>query len=124
MKIKLILFIDEEKDIKTLARFCLELKSGWKMISASGGIEGIALAEAEQPDVILLDVMMPELDGMQTLEQLQSNPKTSHIPIIFITAKARAIDRQRFYKAGAKGLISKPFNSLTLASQISGFLGW
>ena len=124
MNIKLILLIDDEEDIRILARFCLELEPGWKMITASNGMEGIILAEAKQPDAILLDVMMPELDGMQTLKKLQSNNQTNHIPIIFITAKAQSSDRNRFYKAGAKGVINKPFNTLTLASQISGFLGW
>jgi CheY-like chemotaxis protein len=124
MSPKRILFIDDEDDIKTLAQFCLESEAGWLMIGASGGIEGVAIAESEQPDAILLDAMMPEIDGLQTLEKLLLNPKTKHIPTIFITAKAQASDRRRFYSAGAKGVINKPFDSLTLASQISGFLGW
>lgn len=124
MKTKCILFIDDEEDIRALASFCLESEAGWKMLEAASGIEGIAIAESAQPDAILLDVMMPELDGLQTLEKLLLNPKTKHIPIIFITAKTQASDRRRFYQAGAKGIISKPFDSLTLASQISGFLNW
>jgi CheY-like chemotaxis protein len=124
MNAKRILFIDDEDDIKTLARFCLESEAGWQMIGASGGLEGVALAENEQPDAILLDAMMPEVDGIETLERLRLNPNTKHIPAIFITAKAQASDRRRFYSAGAKGVINKPFDSLTLASQISGFLGW
>ncbi len=124
MNIKLILLIDDEEDIIILARSCLELQPGWKMISASNGREGIILAEAKQPDAILLDAIMPKLDGMQTLKKLQSNARTNHIPVIFITDKAEASDRYRFYKAGAKGVINKPFQTLTLASQISGFLGW
>jgi CheY-like chemotaxis protein len=124
MGLKRILFIDDEDDIKTLAQFCLESEAGWKMISASSGIEGMAIAETEQPDAILLDAMMPEIDGLQTIEKLLRNPKTKHIPTIFITAKAQASDRRRFYSAGAKGVINKPFDTLTLASQISGFLGW
>ena len=124
MSAKRILFIDDEEDIKTLARFCIELESDWQLITASSGAEGIAIAETEQPDAILLDVMMPELDGLQTLEKLQLNPKTQKIPTIFITAKAQASDRRRFYAAGAKGVINKPFDSLTLASQIAGFLAW
>ncbi|WP_026102444.1 response regulator [Pleurocapsa sp. PCC 7319] len=124
MSAKRILFIDDEEDIKTLARFCIELESDWQLITASSGAEGIAIAETEQPDAILLDVMMPELDGLQTLEKLQLNPKTKKIPTIFITAKAQASDRRRFYAAGAKGVINKPFDSLTLASQIAGFLAW
>ena len=121
---KRILFIDDEEDIKTLASFCIESEAGWETIAAGSGIEGIALAEAEQPDAILLDAMMPDLDGIQTLAKLQTNPKTKHIPIIFITAKVQASDRRRFYAAGAKGVIDKPFDSLTLASQIAGFLEW
>lgn len=124
MDVKRILFIDDEEDIKILASFCLESEAGWEMIAASGGIEGIAIAEAQQPDAILLDAMMPDIDGLQTLKKLQVNPKTKHIPTIFITAKAQASDRLRFYSAGAKGVINKPFDALTLASQISGFLGW
>ncbi|MGL6343951.1 MAG: response regulator, partial [Waterburya sp.] len=96
----------------------------WEMLGASNGTDGIAIAETEQPDAILLDAMMPEIDGLQTLAKLRVNPKTKHIPTIFITAKAQASDRRRFYNAGAKGVINKPFDSLTLASQISGFLGW
>ena len=124
MSAKRILFIDDEEDIKTLAQFCLESEAGWSMLGASGGIEGIEIAETQQPDAILLDAMMPEVDGLQTIERLLHNPKTKHIPTIFITAKAQASDRRRFYGAGAKGVINKPFDSLTLASQISGFLGW
>ena len=124
MGAKRILFIDDQDDIKTLAQFCLESEAGWTMIGASNGKEGIAIAEQEQPDAILLDAMMPELDGIQTIAMLQNNPATKDIPTIFITAKAQASDRRRFYNAGAKGVINKPFDSLTLASQISGFLGW
>ncbi|MGL5834651.1 MAG: response regulator, partial [Waterburya sp.] len=102
----------------------LEYEAGWIMLSAGGGMEGVAIAEVEQPDAILLDAMMPDIDGLQTLEKLMLNPKTKHIPTIFITAKAQASDRRRFYSAGAKGVINKPFDSLTLASQIAGFLGW
>jgi CheY-like chemotaxis protein len=124
MNFKRILFIDDEEDIRTLASFCLESEAGWQMLGASNGTEGIAIAETEQPDAILLDAMMPEVDGLETLAKLQVNPKTKHIPTIFVTAKAQASDRRRFYNAGAKGVINKPFDSLTLASQISGFLGW
>lgn len=124
MKNRCILFIDDEEDIRMLAQFCLESEAGWSMISASGGLEGIHIAEKEQPDVILLDVMMPEVDGLQTIAKLLDNPQTKNIPVIFITAKAQASDRNSFYQAGAKGVINKPFDSLTLASQISGFLGW
>lgn len=121
---KRVLFIDDEEDIRTLASFCLKSEAGWQMLSASNGKEGIAMAQNEQPDVILLDVMMPDLDGLQTIAQLQVNPDTQQIPVIFVTAKAQASDRRCFYAAGAKGVINKPFDAITLASQIAGFLGW
>lgn len=124
MNCKRILFIDDEEDIRILASFCLESEAGWEVISVSNAIEGIAIAENIQPDAILLDAMMPEIDGLETLAKLRINPKTKHIPAIFITAKSQPSDRRRFYSAGAKGVINKPFDSLTLASQISGFLGW
>jgi CheY-like chemotaxis protein len=68
--------------------------------------------------------MMPDMDGLATLKKLQTNPKVNQIPVIFLTAKAQAADRRRFYAAGVQGVITKPFDTLTLASQIAGFLGW
>jgi CheY-like chemotaxis protein len=68
--------------------------------------------------------MIPEMDGLATLKQLQDNPQIKHIPVIFLTAKAQKADRRRFYASGVQGFITKPFDPTTLASQISGFLGW
>ena len=121
---KRVLLIDDEEDVRTLASFCLELDSNWEILTAASGREGLEIAKAEQPDAILLDAMMPELDGLQTITQLKANPQTRNIPVVFVTAKAQASDRRRFYAAGAKGVINKPFDALTLVSQVSGFLGW
>ena len=124
MTTKRVLLIDDEEDVRTLASFCIEIETGWEILTAANGREGLKIAETEQPDAILLDVMMPDLDGLQTIDRLKTNPKTKQIPVVFITAKAQASDRRRFYAAGAKGVINKPFDALTLASQILGFLGW
>lgn len=124
MRAKRILFIDDEEDIQAVAKLGLELEAGWELLTASSGLEGLAVAETELPDAILLDVMMPDMDGLATLQKLQNNPKIKDIPTIFLTAKVQAADRRRFYAAGAKGVITKPFDSLTLASQIAGFLQW
>lgn len=121
---KRILLIDDEQDIQTLARMSLKLEADWSLLSASSGKEGITIAEIEQPDAILLDVMMPDLDGLATLKLLKANPLLEQIPVIFLTAKAQASDRLHFYAAGVQGVITKPFNTLTLASQIAGFVGW
>lgn len=123
MTLKRILLIDDEASILAVARVGLK-RAGWSVLTAASGKEGIAKAETEQPDAIVLDVMMPEMDGLATLKQLQNNPLVKHIPVIFLTAKAQKTDRRRFYASGIKGFITKPFDPITLASQISGFLGW
>ncbi len=124
MSSKRILLIDDEQDIQHLTRISLKCEANWELLSALSGREGITIAETQQPDAILLDVMMPDLDGLATLELLKANPKLKTIPVIFLTAKAQASDRRRFYTAGVQGVITKPFDTLTLASQIAGFVGW
>ncbi|MGF1478563.1 MAG: response regulator [Cyanophyceae cyanobacterium] len=121
---KRILLIDDEEDIQAVARLGLTMQAGWEVLSANSGQEGIAVAEAEQPDAILLDVMMPDLDGVATLQKLRDNSKVRQIPVIFLTAKAQTADRQFFLEAGATGVITKPFDSLTLAKQMAEILAW
>jgi CheY-like chemotaxis protein len=121
---KSILLIDDEETIQEVVQVGIEIESGWQVAIASSGAEGIDLAQAQQPDVILLDVMMPEMDGIDTLSQLKSNQKTSAIPVIFLTAKAQAEEKNQFQSLGVVDVITKPFNSMTLASQIAKILGW
>lgn len=119
-----ILLIDDEVDIQTVAKIGLTLNTDWHVITANSGEAGLEVAIATSLDAILLDVAMPGMDGLATLSALQENTATTHIPIIFLTAKAQAADRRRLYEAGASGVITKPFDPTTLASQIVGFLGW
>lgn len=121
---KRILIIDDEQAIQAVASLSLKLEADWQVITANSGIEGIAIAGQEQPDAILLDVMMPILDGIGTFKQLQQGPLTRNIPVILLTAKAQAAEQQQFQSLGVAGVITKPFNSLTLASQIAQVLGW
>ncbi|MEM6599247.1 MAG: response regulator [Cyanobacteria bacterium P01_D01_bin.36] len=121
---KQILMIDDESDIQTVACMGLTMMGGWQVLTASSGKEGIAQAKAHALDAILLDVMMPDMDGVATLKALKADASTQAIPIIFLTAKSRAINRKELYALGAQGVIHKPFDPTTLASQISGFLGW
>ena len=123
MTIKRILLVDDEASILAVARVGLK-RAGWLVLTAASGQECITKAKTEQPDAIVLDVMMPEMDGMTTLKQLQDEPQVRDIPVIFLTAKVQKTDRRRFYASGVKGFITKPFDPTTLASQISGFLGW
>ncbi|MEM8677658.1 MAG: response regulator [Cyanobacteria bacterium P01_G01_bin.67] len=121
---KNILLIDDEETIQEVVQVGINIEAGWQVAIASSGLEGINLAQNEQPDVILLDVMMPEMDGIATLSQLKTNDKTSAIPVIFLTAKAQAEEKNQFQSLGVVDVITKPFNSMTLASQIAKILGW
>jgi len=119
-----ILLVDDEDDIREVAGMSLETVAGWTVLAASSGREGIKIAAEQQPDAILLDVMMPDMDGPTTFQNLQNNDKTKAIPVIFLTAKAQMREQRGFRELGAQGVISKPFDPLTLADQISEFLGW
>ena len=120
---KQILVIDDEDDIRKLTQTCLEIMGGWQVLTACSGSEGLAKAEAEQPDAILLDIMMPDLDGPATFQKLQANPATRHIPVILLTAKGRSAEAHFFAELGVTGVINKPFNPLKLADQVAAALG-
>jgi|SRR5579875_953647 len=119
-----ILIIDDEEDIRTVAALTLETVAGWEVMTATNGREGIDRARQENPDAILLDVMMPEMDGPTTFGMLQATPETGHIPVLLLTAKVQAVDQQRFAGLGVAGVLFKPFDPLTLAAQIASILGW
>jgi CheY-like chemotaxis protein len=121
---KCILIIDDEEGILGLVRDILQAPGGWRVLTASSGKEGLAYARAKRPDAILLDVMMPDLDGPTTLQQLRANPATRSIPVILLTAQVQVADRHRFASLDVQGVISKPFDPLRLAAQISMALGW
>ena len=121
---KRILIIDDEDDIREIAQFSLEAVRDWQVLTARSGKEGLTRAGVERPDAILLDVMMPDLDGPATLQQLRADPVTQSIPVIFLTAKVQSADRRRFANLGVQAVISKPFDPLRLAEQVSMALGW
>jgi CheY-like chemotaxis protein len=118
------LLIDDEDDIREVAAMSLETVAGWRVTCASSGEKAVEVAEHVAPDAILLDVMMPEYDGPQTLRLLRQNPKTRSIPVLFLTAKVQAIERQRLRDIGASGILAKPFDPMKLADEIAQTLGW
>ncbi len=124
MTTKRILLIDDEADLREVAQLSLEMVGGWQVIEGSSGSEGLAKAESEQPDAILLDLMMPDLDGFTTFQRLQANKATKQIPVIFLTAKVNPDDRSQFAQIGVCGVIAKPFNPMSLAQQVADTLGW
>lgn len=122
MTSKQILVIDDEDDIRQLIQTCLEIMGGWKVLTATSGNQGLLLAQSSQPDAILLDVMMPDMDGLTTFQKLQANEITQHIPVILLTARGRANDQRLFNDLGVRGIISKPFNPQKLAVQVAAAL--
>jgi CheY-like chemotaxis protein len=119
-----ILIIDDEEDIREVAALSLETVAGWNVITANSGAQGLARAIEHQPDAILLDVMMPGMDGPTTFRELRKNPLTASIPVLLLTAKVQASDQRRFADLGVQSILFKPFDPLTLAQQISTVLGW
>lgn len=124
MATKRILIIDDSQLIQRVARMSLERMAGWEVLTASSGAEGLARAEAEQPNAILLDVMMPEMDGPTTLQKLRAKETTRHIPVVFLTAKEESADLHQLTDQGATPVIAKPFDPLKLAGQVAEALGW
>jgi len=124
MATKRILVVDNESYIQEVAKLCLETVAGWDVLLASSGQDCLHQAEAEQPDAILLDVMMPDMDGMATFQKLQENPATQPIPVILLTAKIQSSDRRRYAEIGTIAAIAKPFDPLKLAGQVAAALGW
>jgi two-component system, OmpR family, alkaline phosphatase synthesis response regulator PhoP len=121
---KRVLLVDDEDDIREVAGMSLETVAGWSILAARSGREGLKIAAEQQPDAILLDVMMPDMDGPSTFKNLQENDSTKSIPVIFLTAKAQTREQRGFRELGAQGVISKPFDPLTLADQVAEILGW
>jgi CheY-like chemotaxis protein len=119
-----ILIIDDEDDIREVAAMSLETVAGWEVMVANSGAQGLTRAATYKPDAILLDVMMPGMDGPTTFRELRKNPVTAKIPVLFLTAKVQATDRRRFADLGIHAVLVKPFDPLTLSTQIANALGW
>lgn len=119
-----ILIIDDEEDIREVAALSLETVAGWDVVMASSGAQGLARAIEYQPEAILLDVMMPGMDGPTTFRELRKNPATARIPVLLLTAKVQASDQRRFADLGVDAVLFKPFDPMTLSTQIAGVLGW
>lgn len=119
-----ILIVDDEDDIREVAALSLEATANWTVLTASSGRHCLQVAAEEQPEAILMDVMMPGMDGPSTFKQLRDNPQTANIPVVLLTAKVQGVDQRRFAGLGVAGVLFKPFDPLTLASQIAEALGW
>ncbi len=121
---KQLLLIDDNEDNRTLVKFALEASTDWEVSTASDGIEGVSKAEIERPDAILLDLIMPGLDGLTVYEILKSNLFTCTIPIIFMTAWTQEEILAKLEATLAEGVITKPFDAIHLDLQIAKMCDW
>ncbi len=121
---KTVLVVDDEAIIRDCIQIGIESTKGWKVLQADTGIAGFAAAKEEQPDVILLDVSMPEMDGVTALQELQHDEATRHILVIMMTALSGEKDRRIYGELGATWLIPKPFDVIELPDEVATVLGW
>lgn len=120
--VRKILVVDDEVDLRNLVQTCLEIMGGWQVVTAGSGTEALEEAQTQQPDAILLDLMMPGMDGLAILKHLQSSDKTRQIPVVLLTAKGRSTEIAQFTQLNVLGTIKKPFNPVKLADQIEELL--
>lgn len=113
-----VIIVDDDKNIRFIGVAALEYEPGWIVFEADSGQNALQLAEKEQPDLILLDMMMPEMDGREVLSRLKDNPLTKNINVIFMTAKVQPQDIDEYGDLDVVGVITKPFDPMKLAAQI------
>lgn len=121
---KRVLIIDDDMGIRKITQISLQAIANWEVLMAPSGREGITIAQTEQPDAILLDVMMPEMDGISTFQQLRANPATRAIPVILLTAKAQVFEQQQLAELPVAGIITKPFKAPDLVQEMCNLLHW
>jgi CheY-like chemotaxis protein len=119
-----VLVVDDDDAIREVTRTSLELVAGWRVDTASSGHEALRLSSADPPDAILLDVMMPAMDGPTTFARLRDDPRTRGVPVVLLTAKVQPVERRRWEQLGVTGILTKPFDPLALPGALADLLGW
>ena len=119
-----LLLVDDELAIREIAQISLERVGDWKVIPAPSGAAAVEAAAKDGPfEIVLLDVMMPGVDGPSTLKHLRDGPLPDDVPVVFLTAKVQPVDHQRLRSLGAAGVITKPFDPMTLPGELNQILG-
>ena len=119
MALERIMHVEDDESIRAVAEIALTDVAGFTLLSCDSGQSALAQAEAFAPQLILLDVMMPQMDGLQTLEALRQIPALAKTPVVFMTAKIQQAEKQRYLDAGAVGIIEKPFEPMELGDTLS-----
>jgi CheY-like chemotaxis protein len=117
-----ILFVDDEPDLREIVDVSLGLDPQFRTRACASGADALVMAARWSPSVILLDVMMPLMDGPTTLANLRKNPVTAHIPVLFLTARTQSAEIEQYVSLGVQGVLSKPFDPMTLAALVRGHL--
>ena len=121
---KTVLIVDDEDDARAIAVLALQMKTDWTLLQTNSGKQAIEIATEKQPDLILLDMMMPEMDGKLTLKNLKENTITQNIPVILVTAKVQPLSQTGIDPDKVVAVFAKPFRPLTLGENIREALGW
>ena len=121
---KTILLIDDEEYICQVVESCVELFSNWQITSTRSGEEGLAASAIAKPDAIVLDMLMPSMDGFAVLKELQADPDLADIPVVLLTARVDLTEPKKIAQLGVQGAISKPFHPTKIASELAKILGW
>ena len=124
MESRRILVVDDDPDILTLVKLSLEVLHGWHVLTASNPVEGVRLAAAGAPEVVLLDMSFPGTDGLDVLKQLQSAEATSRLPVVLVSGRVTSATRKDLLASGATGVIEKPYDPDHLADELKAMLGW
>lgn len=114
-----VLCVDDDPDVNLVAQLCMESEGGFSVTTANSGKEALKILENTIPSAILLDVMMPEMDGFSTLKALRQNRSLDDVPVIFMTARAISHEMDEYLALGANGALSKPFDPMTLSAQVA-----
>ncbi len=112
-----LVLIDDDPDLRKLIALTLNFSAGWEVTTAAGGVEGIEAVRRIKPDAVVVDIMMPEVDGYEVCRRLKADPDTAAIPVVFLTARTQ-IDEEQVRDMGAAGVIIKPFETDTIADRI------
>jgi CheY-like chemotaxis protein len=117
-----ILVVDDDPVIQKLLSVNFEME-GYRVVTAGDGVEGLEKVKSESPDLVLLDVMMPRMDGLEAARRLKADPATKHIPVLLLSAKAQSVDIQGGLEAGADDYVTKPFDPLELLDKVAALIG-
>lgn len=124
MRTPTVLVVDDDDSVREITQMALELVAGWNVLTADGGATAIEMAQEHHPDAVVLDLMMPVVDGRATFQALRADDRTRDIPVILLTAKLQVGENQAWDDLAVAGVISKPFSPMKLGAEVAEMLGW